>query len=248
MAIGKQRRSTLDVGLDEVLDRRGGIVSDHRETNAAGAGIEVFCMFGSRVGPVRVAINHFDRACDKDFPSVAGFKKTIAGPEWNFRLIDFDDSFERFAVRIDHRAPELLRQQPGRFIGEAKLIFELPRRHAIGMRRHEMCGPEPCRQRQLGAVHRRARRYRSLATAIEAFECMGSALQRHGAASAAARTDKTVRPSPLEQERRAGRVIGEGQLKLVERPRLCHGMIRRRTSRRLNRSPIPHLDEPGTTG
>ena len=174
----------------------GGIVSDHCEANAAGTGIEVFCVFGSRIGPVRVAIDYLDRACDKNFPSVAGFEEIIAGPEWNFRLIDFDHSFERFAVRINHRAPELLRQQPGSLVSEAELIFELPRRHAIGMRRHEMRCPEPSRERQLGAVHRRARRYRSLATAIEAFKCMGTALQRRSAASTAARTDKTLRVRP----------------------------------------------------
>lgn len=228
MAVCKQRCATLDVGLDEGPDRRGGIVSDHREADAAGAGIEVFCVFGSRVGSVRVTINHFDRACDKDFPCVARLEKTITSPEWNFRLIDFDDSFERFAVRIDHRAPELLRQQPSSFVREAELIFELPRRHSIGMRRHEMRSPEPRRQRQLGAVHRRTRRYRSLATAIEAFECMSSALQRRRAASVAAGADKAIRPSPFEQERRTGRFIGESLLELVKRPRLGHGMIRRR--------------------
>jgi hypothetical protein len=35
---------------------------------------------------------------------------------------------------------------------------------------------------------------------------------------------------------------------LGKRPRLGHGMIRRRPSRRLNQPAIPHLGKPGTTG
>jgi len=61
-----------------------------------------------------------------------------------------------FAVRIQHRAPELLRQQPSGLVGDAKLVLQLQRRHAVGMGRHEMGGPKPCRQRQPGAMHRRA--------------------------------------------------------------------------------------------
>ena len=233
VTVGDQRGCALHVGLDEGFDRRGGIVRDHGEADAAGAGVEVFGVFASRLGLVRVAIDHFDRARDQDFAGPVGIEECVVGAKGDFRLIDFDDAFEKFAVRIDHGAPQLLRQKPGRLVGEAELILELPRRHAVGMRRHEMRGPEPRRQRQLGAMHRRARRYRGLATAIETFERVGPAPQRRRPAGAAAGTDKSIRPSPLEQERGAVSLVGKETLEFGKRPRLGHGEIRRRPSGRL---------------
>jgi hypothetical protein len=106
-------------------------------------------VFASRFGLVCVAINHFDRACDEDFSSVARLEESIADPEWNFRLIDFDDAFERFAVWIDPWIAAIFASKAklSCSVGEAELIFELSRRHAIGMRCHEMRGPKPRRQR-----------------------------------------------------------------------------------------------------
>ena len=75
---------------------------------------------------------------DEDFAGVSGFEECIAFAEGNFGLINFDDAFQWFAIRIDHRAPQLLCQQPGGFVGHAKLISQLQRRHAVGMRRHQM--------------------------------------------------------------------------------------------------------------
>src|ERR1019366_8783830 len=109
--------------------------------------------------------------------------------------------------------------EPGGSVGEAELILQLPRRHAIGMRRHEMCRPELCRQRQLGAVHRRPRRDRSLTTAARAFVSVSPALQRRRATLAAHGADETIRPAPLQQKRRAGRFVGKLRLELCKRPR-----------------------------
>ena len=228
VTVGDERGSALHVGPDEGFDRRGGIVRDHGEADAARAGVEVFGVFASRLGLVRVAINHFDRACDQDFARPVGIEESVVGAKGDFRLIDFDDAFERFAIRIDHGAPQLLCQKPGRLVGEAELIFELPRRHAVGVRRHEMRGPEPRRQRQFGAMHRRARRNRGLAAAIETFERVGSAPQRRRATGAASGADKSIRPSPFEQERGAVRLVGKGLLELGKRPRLGHRAIHRR--------------------
>ena len=99
-------------------------------------------------------------------------------------------------------------------VGDAELVLQLPRRHAVGMRRHEMRGPEPCRQRQLGAMHRRARDDRSLTFASKAFVCVRAALQCRCATLATAGTDKTVGPTPLQQESRATRLVGKRLLKL----------------------------------
>src|SRR5450759_1179748 len=182
VAVGEQRGYAPHIRPHEGFDRSGGIVHDHGEADAARARIEIFCVLASRLGLIDVAIDHLDGADDEDFSCIAAIEKLIASTEGDFGLIDFDDSLQRLPIRIDHRSAQLLRQEPGGSVGEAELILQLPRRHAIGMRRHEMCRPEPCRQRQLGAVHRRPRRDRSLTTAARAFVSVSPALQRRRAA------------------------------------------------------------------
>ena len=123
MAIREQRGSSLHVGGDEGFDRRGGIVGDHGEANAPGTRVEIFGVFASRLGLVGVAFDHLDGAYDEDFSRVAALEGSIAFAEGDFRLIDFNDALQRFAIRIEHRAPELLRQQPRGLVGDAKLVF-----------------------------------------------------------------------------------------------------------------------------
>ena len=69
------------------------------------------------------AINDLDGANDEDLPGVAGFEECIALAERDFRLIDFNDPFERFPIRIDHRSPQLLRQQPCGLVGDPELVL-----------------------------------------------------------------------------------------------------------------------------
>ena len=145
VAIGDQGGSALHIGSDEGLDRSCGIVGDHGEANAARARIEIFCVPASRLGLIDVAIDHLDGANDEDFAGGAGLEECIAFAERDFRLIDLDDSLQWFTVWIDHRSPQLLRQEPSGLVSDAELILQLPRRHPVGMRRHEMRGPEPCR-------------------------------------------------------------------------------------------------------
>src|SRR6202165_5875612 len=128
----------------------------------------------------------------------AGFKECIALAERDFSLIDFNDSFERFPIRIDHRSPQLLRQQPRGLAGDAELVHQLTRRHTVGMGCHEMRCPKPCRQRQFGAMHRRSRRDRGLPAAIETFMQTRPAFQPNRAALATAMTYKTMRPALLK--------------------------------------------------
>jgi hypothetical protein len=65
-------------------------------------------------------------------------KESIAFAEGKFRLINFNDAFQRLTLRIEHRAPELLRQQPRGLVGDAKLVLQFQRRHTVGMGSHEV--------------------------------------------------------------------------------------------------------------
>src|SRR6516225_8682005 len=85
-----------------------------------------------------------------------------------------------------------------------------------------MRGPEPHRQRQLRPVHHCPGRYRRLATAVEAFVSVRPALQQRGACAATGGADKPLRPTPLQQERRATRLVGKARLKLAQRSRPSH--------------------------
>jgi len=66
----------------------------------------------ARLGLVGIAINHFNRADDEDLAGGAKLEKGVALPKGNFRLIDLDDPLQWFAIWIDHRSSQLLRQ-PG---------------------------------------------------------------------------------------------------------------------------------------
>src|SRR6266576_1710307 len=133
---------------------------------------------------------------DKDLPGFYGIEKAVVGPERNFGLIDLHHALQRLAVGINHRSSELLRQQPSRLVREAELGLELDCRHAIGVRCHEVRGPEPHRQRQLGPVHRRPGRDRRLATAVEAFVGVRPALQQRCAPAATGGADTGANPPP----------------------------------------------------
>ena len=247
VAIGNQRGSALHVGLYESFDRPGGIVGDHGKADAARTCIEVFGVLASRPSLIDAAIDHLDGPDDEDFAGIAGFEERIAFTEGNFRLIDFDDPLQWFAIRIDHRSSQLLRQQPGGLVGDAELVLQLSRRHTVGMRRHEMRGPKPCRQRQLGAMHRRARRDRGLSTTIKAFVQTRSAFQHRRAAFAAARADETVRPASFEQERNAARFVRKCLLEFGKRARPSHRGYVLATSRGRLHNTL-HLERPESTG
>ena len=190
VAVGQQRGPRFHSGPHESFNRCGGIIRDHGQADAAGPGIEVFGSLALWLGLIRVAIDHLNGPGNEDFPSVAGIKEAVAGTKGDFRLINFNHPFEGVSVRIDHRSPQLLCQQPGGPIGKAKLILQLPRRHSIGMRRHQMRGPKPNRQRQLGAMQRRARCDRGLPATVGAFISVRPALQRRRATIAARRETK----------------------------------------------------------
>jgi hypothetical protein len=151
-----------------------------------------------RLGQVGIAINHFNCADDENLADDARLEKGVPFPKGNFRLIDLDDAFERLSHRVDHRPPQLLSQQPRGFVSHPELILELPRRHAVGMRRHQMRRPKPRCQRQLRTMHRRARGDRGLARAVEALISVGAAFERCRSPAATGGADKAARPASLE--------------------------------------------------
>ena len=147
VAIRQKGGSRLHVGLDERLDRRGRIVGDSGEAKSTGARIDIFGVLAARVRLIGVAINHLDGSDHQDFSGVARLEKGVAFTQWDFRLIDFNDPFERVSIWINHRSPQLLSQQPGGLVSDAELVLQLARRHTVGVSRHEMRRPEPCGQR-----------------------------------------------------------------------------------------------------
>src|SRR5712672_184938 len=222
--VGEQRRSGLHVGPHKRLDRSRGVVRDSGETDTSRPSIQVFRSFPPWLGLVGAAVDDLDSAGDKDLPGFHGIEKAVVGPERNFGLVDLRHALQRLALRIDHRSSELLRQQPSSLVRDAELGLELDCRHAIGVRGHEVRGPEPHRQRQLGPVHRRPGGERRLATAIKAFVGVRPALQQYCAPAATGGADKPLWPTPLEQERRATPLVRKARLKLAQRSRPSYPM------------------------
>ena len=197
---------------------------------------------------VGVALDDLDRSGNRNLPRVAGLEERVANPERNLRLIDLDDAFEKFSVRIDHRAPQFLRQQPGRLVGDAELGLQLQRRHAVGVRRHQMRGLKPRRQRQPRAVHHGAGGERGLASAIQTFKQAWTTFERSGAALAASGTNEAVGPATLEQEGGATRLVGERFLKLGERTAPRHALVSSQSRACSRTAQTQHIAEPQVKG
>jgi hypothetical protein len=64
--------------------------------------VEVLRALAPGLRLVGVALDDLDRSGNQNFPRVAGLEERVANPERNLCLIDLDDAFEKFAVRIDH--------------------------------------------------------------------------------------------------------------------------------------------------
>src|SRR5438132_12085929 len=142
------------------------------------------------------------------FPDFTGSKKLLSARKGISAWSTSHHALQRLALGIDHRSSELLRQQPSSLVRDAELGLELDCRHAIRVRCHEVRGPEPHRQRQLGPVQRRPGRDRRLATAVKAFVGVRPALQQRCPCAATGGADKPLWPTtPLEQERRRTRLV-----------------------------------------
>src|SRR5208337_5294267 len=103
------------------------------------------------------------------------------------------------------------------------------------------------RQRKPCAMHRCARRDRSLAAATVTFGGVCPAPQRGRAGVAASGTNESVRPATFKQEGRATRLVGKRRLKFGERSRPHHPLFPWSPIAGLDKGWIPHLGKPGTT-
>jgi hypothetical protein len=130
VAVGEQRSTQSDVGPYESVQRSRRVVRDRRQPNSAGTGVEIFCAQFPRLGPVRRPIHDLDRAGNNDLAGLSGIEEGVIGSEGNLGLIDLDHPFQKRAIRIDHRAAQLLRQKPCRLVGHAKLGCKLQRWNA----------------------------------------------------------------------------------------------------------------------
>ena len=226
VAVRNQCRAWRNVGLDEGMDMGSVVAWNSCEPDASRQGIEV--LSSKSLWFLRLSggvIDDLDGTDDDHLAGLGDLEEAVIGAERHLGLVDLDDAFQWFALRVHHRPPQFLRQQPSRAVGEPKLPLQLLRRHAVGVGGHQVSGPEPYCQRQLCPVHHRPSRHRCLSTAGDTLMGISSALQQAGPRPAAFGATKAIRPAALEQEPSATRFIRKAPLKFEERGLLLgHGV------------------------
>ena len=108
----------------------------------------------------------------------------------------------------------------------SELRLWLQCRDPVGVGGHQIGGPEPSGQRQLGVMHNGCGSDRGLAATAGALKCSGLGLQSPGFATTAARTNKPVGPTRRDQILRARCLVAEALLELDKRTgKVCHMVI-----------------------
>src|SRR4051812_19955636 len=211
-AVTDDRAAVGDVAGDEAARALGRVVPDHRQPDAPRAGAP-----------------DLDRAGDQQLAVARppGPGRRVPGAERQAGLVDLHQAAQRRAVGVDHRRPQLAQRQPGRLVAaRAELEPQLPGRHPVPVRRHQPGGGEPDLQRQVAAVHHRARRHRGLAPAGPALQGQDLAPEPPEAVVAAPRAGEAPAPAVLQQPLGAGRLVREPALELRQRPgKIRHGAI-----------------------
>src|SRR4051794_11563948 len=90
------------------------------------------------------------------------------------------------------------------------------------MRCHQMCRPEPNRERQLGPMHHSPGCHAGLLAAGNTLMGIGAAPQQVTPLPTAPRTNEAIRPAALKQELGAMRFVRKSLLKCEERVRNGH--------------------------
>lgn len=153
------------------------------------------------------------------------------------RLDDLDHVSKSFPVWIDHRAVELVEQQPrGLVADDTELGLQLERRHAVRMRRDEIGRQEPLPWRQVRAVHYgsgdqgglvAAARPLPLAVPIDVDALTlpdpRPRLQPLGAVAAALEAFEPVPPPFRRQVFSARKIVGEVRSEFLQRRRAILG-------------------------
>ena len=157
--------------------------------------------------------------------ATAASERIVLAAAGNFGLVNLNQAGERAAAGCDHAAAQLAAQQPGASVrAQAELALQLQRRDAVGMGGHQIGGPEPRGQRQLGVVHDRPGGHRGLFAAAGAFPRPRFGLQLPRFALAAVRTDEALGPARHEEVLDAGGFVRKTLLELDQGTRkVGHG-------------------------
>src|SRR3954451_3706153 len=145
-----------EIGLEEGMQTIGRIVGHLLEADATGAGPAILDLDGA----------DYEYLALMAAPAAAGQGIVLAAAD-DLGFVDLDEPGQGAAVASHHAAPQFGTQQPSRLVGaEAELALQLQGRDAVGMGGHQIGGPEPQGQRQLGVMHDGAGGHRGLLAAI----------------------------------------------------------------------------------
>lgn len=208
-AVGLGGGAGGEVCGEEGVQAAGGEVRDLRQAYAAWAAIGA-------------AVADLDGAGDEQLALVAAAaaagRRVVLGAAGDRGLVDLDQAGQGRALGRDHGAAQLGTQQPGALVGaEAELLLDLQGRDAVGVGGHQVGGPEPDGERQLGAVHHGAGRHRGLPVAVGALVGVRLGRQCPASGAAAGRAHEALRPAHLPQVRGTGCLIGKAPLELQQR-------------------------------
>ncbi len=202
--IGLGGGTGAEVGGEEGVEAGGRVIGHLAEADATGAEPAVFDL---------------DGADDQHFALMAApataRDRVVFAAGCDFGFIYLDEAGERTATRREHAAAQLGADQPRRLVGaESELALQLQSRNAIGVGCHQISGPKPGGQRQLGVMHDGSGSDRGLATAAGALIGPGLGFQPPGFATTASRADKPVGPARRCKVLSTGGLIAEALLEL----------------------------------
>ena len=202
--IGLGGGTGADVGGEEGVEAGSRVIGHLAQAKATGA---------------KPAVFDLDGADDQDFALMAApataRDRVVFATASDFGLVDLDEAGQGAATRREHAAAQLGADQPRRLVGaEGELALQLQSRDAVGVGSHQISGPEPSGQRQLGVMHDGSGGDRGLAPATGALIGPGLGLQPPGFATTASRADKSVGPARRGKILSAGGLITEALLEL----------------------------------
>src|SRR4029077_20111340 len=136
----------------------------------------------------------------------------------NFGLVDLNQTGQRGPARREHALAQLATEQPSTAVrSQAELALQLQGRDAVGVGGHQVGGPEPRGQRQLGVVPDGGGGHLGLPTAACTFPCPRFGLQLPCFARAAAGAHEALRPARRKKIPGARRFIRKTLLELDQR-------------------------------